>query len=114
MNFCPNCGKMLKIVKNNLPVLQCTKCGYKDQTEYSETNKPPKSRIANGEHKTIGIVDEKEVSKLRTLPTIKSVCSKCGGDESETWSIVVGSEGASSTLTFFKCTSCGYTRREIG
>jgi DNA-directed RNA polymerase subunit M/transcription elongation factor TFIIS len=110
MNFCPKCGKLLKVVRRSLPALQCPKCGYK--TEFKSDNfLKPNLKITNHTINEIAVIDN-EASGLRTSPTIGVVCAACGKAGSETWTVAVGSEGTTSSFTFFKCTSCGFTRRE--
>jgi DNA-directed RNA polymerase subunit M/transcription elongation factor TFIIS len=110
MEFCPECETILKVVKKRLPALQCPKCGYK--TKFKPGSLADcKSNILNCDKNEIAVIDKKE-SNLRTYPVVQSVCLECGMTESETWIIPIGSEGTTSSLTFFRCVSCGYTRRE--
>jgi DNA-directed RNA polymerase subunit M/transcription elongation factor TFIIS len=93
MEFCPSCKKILKIAKKaKSPVLICPKCGYQTifRPKKSVTKKAP----------------------IFTLPVVQAVCPACGQNKSETWVIAVGSEGRTSSLTFLKCISCGFTTRE--
>jgi DNA-directed RNA polymerase subunit M/transcription elongation factor TFIIS len=110
MDFCPKCGKLIKVVKKSLPALQCPKCGYKTnfKTDSILSFKP---KAPNHSRNEIAVIDKK-ASGLRTFPTVGVICRACGKAGSETWTIAVGSEGTTSSLTFFKCTSCGYTKRE--
>jgi len=110
MSFCPKCGKILLVTHNSAPSLLCPKCGYKTKFK-RESFLGFKPRIIKHDHSEIAVIDEK-ASGLRTFPTIGVVCPECGMVGSETWAAAVGSEGAKSSFTFFKCTSCGYTRRE--
>ena len=110
MDFCPECKTILKHAKNHLPALQCPKCGYKAKIN-PDSLPGCKSNNVNGRRNEIAVIDKKE-TRLRTYPVVKSVCPECGNAESETWIIAVGSEGTTSSLTFFRCISCGYTRRE--
>jgi transcription factor S len=111
LSFCPNCGKILKVLHKRKASLQCTKCGYK--TEFKpDTVLSYKPKTVNHRFYEIALIDGK-AAELRTLPTTKVICPECGKVGSETWTIPVGSDGTSS-LTFFRCTSCGNTRREIG
>jgi len=110
MSFCPKCGKILKLVHKSAPSLQCPKCGYKAKftPDSISGNKPKKVNRSLNE---IAVID-KEASRLRTFPNVGVICPACGKAGSETWTIAVGSEGTTSALTFFRCTSCGHTRRE--
>ena len=109
MNFCPECKTILKTAKKSLSTLQCPKCGYK--TEVKPESSPTKNTNRPRSIREIAVVDKKE-SVLNTYPVVQSTCPECGGGKSETWNIAVGSEGTPASLTFFRCVSCGFTRRE--
>jgi DNA-directed RNA polymerase subunit M len=111
VNFCPECGTLLKIVNKGAPSLKCPKCRFKKMLNQNET---PKINIRHMRPHEIIVIGKKEEASLRPLPTVKVVCPTCGRDESETWSIAVGVETGPSTVTFFRCTKCGLTRRETG
>jgi DNA-directed RNA polymerase subunit M/transcription elongation factor TFIIS len=111
LDFCPECKTILKIVRRSLPTLQCPKCGYKAKFRPDNSLVGSKSNNVNRSKNEIAVIDKKELG-LRTYPVVQSVCPECGMTESETWIVAVGSEGTTSSLTFFRCISCGYTRRE--
>ncbi len=111
VNFCPSCGTLLKIVNKGAPSLYCTRCHFKEPLRQNET---AKQRIRQGRPREIAVIDRAEESSLRPLPTVKVTCPACGAGESETWIVAVGGETAPSTVTFFRCTKCGKTRRETG
>jgi DNA-directed RNA polymerase subunit M/transcription elongation factor TFIIS len=112
LSFCPNCGKILKVLHKRNPALQCTKCGYK--TEFKPDSKSNYNhKIVNHRFNEIALIDE-TAARLRTFPTVGVICPECGKAGSETWTIPVGSDGTTSSLTFFRCISCGHTRRESG
>ena len=108
MEFCPRCGTRL-IHKFRINVsLYCRICGYERSSKgYLQQLKFNSAPSNSG----IAILDKKALN-LRTLQTIRNNCPICGGKKAETWTVMVGSEGASS-VTFFRCLSCGHTRREI-
>jgi len=111
MKFCPECGFRLEIVHRSRASLQCNKCGYKTplQQNFSVENK--KSHNSVSSLNKVAVVGREE-AKLRTFPVVRGICPKCGAPKSEVWTVAVGSEGTTSSLTFFRCTSCGTTRRE--
>jgi len=109
MSFCPRCGKILIVIHKNKPLLQCPKCGYKEKLEAESVLS--KRRMINHMYGGIAVIDEKS-SGLRTSPIAEVICPECGKIGSETWTAGVGSENAQSSFIFFKCTSCGHTRRE--
>ena len=111
-NFCPICGSFLKVVgRRGMPLLSCSKCGY---NKPFEQNQAPKQNIRLGHSSEIAVIDKKEAAALRTFPTVNVQCPACGKKESETWTVTVGGETTQSAITFFRCTSCGNTRREMG
>jgi DNA-directed RNA polymerase subunit M/transcription elongation factor TFIIS len=69
--------------------------------------------LSNVKPVEIAVIDKKMAS-LRQLPTIKMVCLKCGHAESETWTVEAADEVIHASVTFFRCTKCGATRRESG
>ena len=108
MWFCPECGALLEMVHQSRPSLKCGKCGYTGKLQNSDLGEKRKLWVDRSLREVAVLGEE---TKLRTFPVVKSKCEKCGGNESESWTIEVGSQAASS-VTFFRCTSCGHTRRE--
>ncbi|MDH5448713.1 MAG: transcription factor S [Candidatus Bathyarchaeota archaeon] len=113
MDFCTNCGKKLIPLKKTegkkvVLLLSCPKCGYEKRTTRLMTHVP---RIS--EHSSnVGIaVIGKEEQKLRTLPTIRIECPRCGNNLAYVWMVQVKKLEESSTQ-FFRCTKCNYTFRE--
>jgi len=115
VEFCPKCGMRLtpakkKKGKKSTFILSCPKCGYKKPAAgpvaaVSKTiEHPPQERIA-----VIG----REEQKLRTLPTVKIECPKCGNNIAYVWQVQTRGSDESSTQ-FFRCTKCNYTFREYG
>jgi DNA-directed RNA polymerase subunit M/transcription elongation factor TFIIS len=112
MNFCPKCGALLKITKTGTPTLKCTKCKYQQPLKQEAINK--KVIIHQGKEAEIVVIDKKKGETLRQLPTIHVICQTCGNTKSETWNVEAADETIHSTITFFRCTKCGTTRREAG
>ena len=114
MEFCPKCGTRLVPMKRKrsgktVLVLSCPKCGYVKPSvdvkvavipKVIET--PPKESIA---------VITKEEQKLRTLPTVRVECPKCGNNLAFVWQVQTRGSDESSTQ-FFRCTKCSFTFRE--
>ena len=111
MKFCPECGALLQVVKK-AKMLKCSKCKFQETMEQEEIGKKT-NVIRCGKSAEIAVIDKKAAS-LRQLPTIKDVCQKCGHTESETWTVEAANETIHSSITFFRCTNCGHTRREAG
>jgi DNA-directed RNA polymerase subunit M len=114
MEFCPKCGTRLVPAKKKrgakvVLLLSCSKCGYtKPPADVKVAviprviEQPPKESIA-----VIG----KEELKLRTLPTVKIECPKCGNTLAYVWQVQTRGSDESSTQ-FFRCTKCSHTFRE--
>ena len=113
MEFCPDCGMRLvsrreKKEEKAIFHLVCPKCGY---TKYAG-DKPsviPKV-IERSPQEPIAIIG-KEEQKLRTLPTVRVECPKCGNNTAFAWQVQTRGTDESSTQ-FFRCTKCNYTFRE--
>ena len=113
MEFCPNCGMRLvsgreKKAKKTVFNLVCPKCGYKKHTG----DKPPvvHKTIERSSQESIAIIGKAE-QKLRTLPTVRIECPKCGNNTAYAWQVQTRGTDESSTQ-FFRCTKCNYTFRE--
>ncbi len=107
--FCPTCQMLLRATSGNPLSIGCKKCGYKQQLDQNVVFDAKQAY----RHNEIAVLN-KEEQHLRTYPIVQSICEKCGNMESETWTVAVGSEGATSAWVFLRCTSCGYTHREVG
>jgi DNA-directed RNA polymerase subunit M/transcription elongation factor TFIIS len=101
---------MLQAAKKGKPSLKCTKCSYRKPIEHESKRKIALSNVKPVE---IAVIDKKAAS-LRQLPIIRMVCLKCGHTECETWNVETADETIHATVTFFRCTKCGATRRETG
>jgi DNA-directed RNA polymerase subunit M/transcription elongation factor TFIIS len=112
MNFYPQCGALLQIAKKGTATLKCPKCKYQQLLKQEEVNK--KVIIHHGKVAEIAVIDKNKEAMLRQLPTIHVVCQTCGNTESEIWNVEAADETIHSTITFFRCTNCGTTRREAG
>jgi DNA-directed RNA polymerase subunit M/transcription elongation factor TFIIS len=111
MKFCPQCGGLLQVVKKGTPSLRCPKCKYQKPLEQEDTKQ--KVKVHCGKSIEIAVIDKKAAS-LRQLSTVNVVCQTCGHTESETWNVEAADETIHSTITFFRCTNCGATKRESG
>lgn len=113
MEFCPKCGSILvpKKIKTEDKIEMILVCRKGDYTkkEASITLKAPVANIEDSKKK-VAIISKNE-QKLKTLPTIKVECSKCGNKKAYVWQLEIrGSD--KSTTQFMRCTKCDYTFRE--
>lgn len=105
MEFCPRCGSRLICDVSGKKPTHCSKCKYVEKTSKTECI-PKKIEKESG----LLIIDKK-MKKMKTFPTVTVECPKCGGKKAEVWTMTMGSQ-EKSDATFFRCLSCGHTRRE--
>jgi DNA-directed RNA polymerase subunit M len=105
MEFCPSCEKrmVLKHSKNGKAYV-CPICNCKKSPKSSVKIISPKKN-----RETIVVIG-KEDQGLKTNPTTKIKCPKCGHNLAYTWQVQTrsGDEGATQ---FFRCTKCNHTFR---
>lgn len=106
MEFCPSCGKMMTARKTkDGTVFVCPACNCK------KASRPSAARtvVSKKPRETIVVID-KEDEELKTNPTAKIKCPKCGNNLAYTWEVQTraGDEGATQ---FFRCTKCNHTFR---
>lgn len=113
VDFCPNCEMKLiplkKIEGQKVTLLlTCRKCDYEKKASRSTTifQKTP----VHPPQECIVVIGKKE-QKLRTLPTIRMECPRCGNNLAYVWMVQVRKCEESSTQ-FLRCTKCNYTFRE--
>jgi DNA-directed RNA polymerase subunit M len=112
MEFCENCGKRLVPKKQGKNfVLICPKCGLKKKTEtQGKVIVPSPINEDKPFQESIAVIGRKE-QKLRTLPTVRIECPKCGNNLAFVWQVQTRGSDESSTQ-FFRCTKCNFTFRE--
>ena len=115
MEFCPKCGSRLlpkkeKLNKKTPLIFACPKCGYKKQALNNKVA-PKVAKVMQPNPQKLVAVIGKEEQKLRTLPTVRIECPKCGNNLVYAWQVQTRGADESSTQ-FFRCTKCGYTFRE--
>jgi DNA-directed RNA polymerase subunit M len=99
--FCEEC-KSLMLPKGEKIV--CTRCGFERDIGQKDSYKVKD----NAEEKNKLLIVDKEI---KTLPTIRSECEKCGNMEAEWWLLQTRKADESETR-FFRCTKCKFTWRE--
>ena len=115
MEFCPKCGSRLapkkaKKGKEESLTLTCPKCGYKKHAS-SKKVEPKVAKVIQHRPQQLVAVIGKEEQKLRTLPTVRIECPKCGNNLAYVWQVQTRGADESSTQ-FLRCTKCNYTFRE--
>ena len=115
MEFCPKCGSRLefkkpKAGKGESLMLVCPKCGY-TKKEAAQEIEPKIGKVIQHNPQQFVAVIGKEEQKLRTLPTVRIECPKCGNNTAYVWQVQTRSADESSTQ-FLRCTKCNYTFRE--
>jgi len=112
MEFCTKCGMRLvpkPETKGKTRVqLICPKCKH---TQEVKSRTVMSRRIERTTQEQIAVIDQK-ASKLKTLPTTKIECPKCGNAEAYWWMVQTRGSDESATQ-FFRCTRCSYTWREL-
>jgi len=113
MEFCPKCGTRLvaadKAMGGKATLLKCQNCGYQKAVE----NKPVSIRVVEQrpEDHAVIVMDDEKQADLRTAPTMRVGCPKCGNMEAYVW--LVQTRGADESSTqFLRCTKCGQTWRK--
>jgi len=115
MEFCPKCGSRLEPKKTKKGeeaslVLVCPKCGYKKQEPNKQVEPKISKKIQHNPQQFVAVIG-KEEQKLRTLPTVRIECPKCGNKTAYVWQVQTRSADESSTQ-FMRCTKCDHTFRE--
>jgi DNA-directed RNA polymerase subunit M len=115
MEFCPKCGSRLepkksKSGKETSLLLVCPKCGYKKQGPEEKVESKVGKVIQHNPQQFVAVIG-KEEQKLRTLPTVRIECPKCGNNVAYVWQVQTRGADESSTQ-FLRCTKCSYTFRE--
>ncbi len=100
--FCPKCGAMLKLKKENgKTILSCT-CGYS-----SESNVQLKEKIKKKEYDDIVVVDK----DIEVNTKVKERCPECGHSEAYFWELQTRAPDESPTK-FFKCVKCKHVWKD--
>jgi len=115
MEFCPKCKSRLMPKKEKsgekaFIIFVCPKCGYKRRVESGKVAPKVAKVIHPNPQKLVAVIGREE-QKLRTLPTTKIECPRCGHNLAYVWQVQTRGADESSTQ-FFRCTKCGYTFRE--
>lgn len=113
MDFCPNCGTRLTPIRKKegrevALLLSCLRCGYEKRVARSMI--AVLKILEHSPQKCIAVIGRRE-QKLRTLPTVRIKCPRCGNNLAYAWMVQIRKLEESSTQ-FFRCTKCNCTFRE--
>jgi DNA-directed RNA polymerase subunit M len=111
MEFCPECGCRLEPRKGEGSImLVCAKCGYVKQAANNRGQAKVVKVIQPKSQPFMTVISEEE-QKIKTMPTIRMECEKCGNNTVYVWQVQTrgGDEGSTQ---FMRCTKCGHTFRE--
>ncbi|HML06184.1 MAG TPA: transcription factor S [Methanobacterium sp.] len=102
MEFCPKCGTVM-FPKDNC--FEC-KCGYKKDITKEEKSKYEISEKVDAKENVIVKGED-----VKTLPSTRAICPKCGNKEAYWW-LQQTRRADESETRFLRCTKCGQTWRE--
>lgn len=90
----------------------CPRCGFSKKVEGREKKVvvPLTVKESKPFQDSIAVIGREE-QKLRTLPTVRVECPKCGNNLAFVWQVQTRGSDESSTQ-FFRCTKCNFTFRE--
>jgi len=102
MQFCDECGSMMKKQEG---VMVCTRCGYSAEQD-------TEGFVSTQEQSGDELIETSEEANFEGKPTATDVvCDECGHDEA--WYTIKQTASADEPPTrFFKCKECGYRWRE--
>ena len=111
MEFCPTCGLRLEPKKSeDVIALVCSKCGFSKRAS-SNREQAKVVRIIQTKPQPFMTVISEEEQKVKTMPTIRVKCEKCGNNLVYVWQVQTRGGDEASTQ-FMRCTKCGHTFRE--
>jgi DNA-directed RNA polymerase subunit M len=114
MEFCPDCGSVLKPKKNETGngisvVLACIKCSYIKQEPCTKVEAGASKVIRHSHQESVTVIPKEQ--EVNTMPTLKMECPKCGNRLCYVWQVQTRGGDEASTQ-FFRCTKCSHTFRE--
>lgn len=111
MEFCPKCGSMLSPKKSQTCVVfSCSKCGYTKEALGNRAEANVVKVFQPKQQPSVTVISEED-QKIKTMPTIRMECDKCGNNMVYVWQVQTRGGDEASTQ-FMRCTKCGHTFRE--
>jgi DNA-directed RNA polymerase subunit M len=101
MDFCPKCGAVLIQREKRSG---CPRCSYSSKDKM----KLKSSEAITRDKKETAVMKGKEP---QVFPIVSEECRKCKNNQAYFWTVQTRSADESETK-FFKCTKCGFTRRD--
>ena len=114
MEFCPECGSVLRLQKaetcNGVSiVLACSKCTYVKQGATKNASPDTRKIITRSRQEAVTVIPKNQ--DVNTMSTLKMECPKCGNRLCYVWQVQTRGGDEASTQ-FFRCTKCNHTFRE--
>ncbi|GAB4308211.1 MAG: transcription factor S [Methanobacteriaceae archaeon] len=104
MEFCPKCGTIMFPNKDGCFV--CKSCGEEKKITKELSDQYEVSQKVSSQETVIFTGDE-----IKTLPTTRAICPKCGNKEAFWW-LQQTRRADESETRFLRCTACKNTWRE--
>jgi len=107
MKFCPKCGNLM-LPDRKRKVWVCRSCGYEEPFDEQKDREKTviKQKVEHKPDEGIIVVEQ----DVKTLPTTKVTCPKCGNDTAYWWELQTRAGDEPSTI-FYRCTKCGHVWR---
>ncbi|MFW5905743.1 MAG: transcription factor S [archaeon] len=104
MQFCSECGSMMRAVDGEMV---CAECGYTE----AKDEELAASFVSTEEQDDSDVIETEAGANFEGKPTAKTVCPECEHDEA--WYTIKQTASADEPPTrFFKCKECGARWRE--
>ncbi|NVM27622.1 MAG: transcription factor S [Candidatus Helarchaeota archaeon] len=110
MEYCDDCGSIIYPMKQGEgTVLKCRRCGFvKEMTE--DIDKDSFKITTEFTHSVKDKIEIIKTNDLKTMPTTRAECPKCGHKEAAYWQLQTRSADEGMT-TFYRCVKCKHTWR---
>lgn len=104
MQFCPECGSMMRTDGEQMV---CSSCGYAEPKD----EELAAQFVSTEEQDDSDVIETEEGLNFEGKPKTETICPECDNDEA--WYTIKQTASADEPPTrFFKCTECGARWRE--